>query len=199
MKAIRVRTVCDRENNRAELKPDRAETFFLFFGLNLYGKSQVTLNADNLNIRLIRSCRVCLPVAALFFFSGHCVKADPIGDFFSKVGQSIAKAFRPGPDQTKKTTTKHASRRSSSTESDVTEASPTPLEQPTVIAKEQKKALAVPPEKAKGDLPYGIPVSGQKGIVTSPYLPEGGYIDVSSFAPGSAVRDPYTGRIFLVP
>jgi len=30
-------------------------------------------------------------------------------------------------------------------------------------------------------------------------LPEGGYIDVSGLAPGSAVKDPYTGKIFLVP
>jgi hypothetical protein len=48
-------------------------------------------------------------------------------------------------------------------------------------------------------MPYGIPVPGQKGMVMSPYLPERNYIDVSAFAPGSAVRDPYTGKIFLVP
>jgi hypothetical protein len=157
------------------------------------------LNAYNLNTRLIRSRWACLPVATLFLVSGHCVKADPVTDFFSKVGQSISKAFRPGPNQTKKKTTKHASRRPTSPESDIAEASPTPVVQPTVVAKEQKRALPVPPEKAKGDMPYGIPVSGQKGIVTSPYLPEGGYIDVSAFAPGSAVKDPYTGKIFLVP
>jgi len=60
-------------------------------------------------------------------------------------------------------------------------------------------ASAVPAEKAKGDMPYGIPVPGQKGMVTSPYLPEGNYIDVRAFAPGSAVKDPYTGKIFRVP
>ena len=37
-------------------------------------------------------------------------------------------------------------------------------------------------------MPYGIPVPGQKGMVTSPYSPEGNYIDVSGFAPGSAVK-----------
>jgi hypothetical protein len=158
-----------------------------------------TLNTDNLSTRHIWSRWVCLPVAALFFLGGHCVKADPVGDFFSKVGRSISKAFRPEPNQTKKKTTKHASRRPTEPQSDVAEASPTPVEQPTVVAKEQKRALPVPPEKAKGDLPYGIPVSGRKGIVTSPYLPEGGYIDVSAFASGSAVKDPYTGKIFLVP
>ena len=67
---------------------------------------------------------------------------------------------------------------------------------PTVIV---QRAAAVPPEKAKGDMPYGIPVPGHKGMVTSPYSPEGNYIDVSAFASGSAVRDPYTGKIFLVP
>jgi hypothetical protein len=87
------------------------------------------------------------------------------------------------------------------------EASPTPLEQPTNPVQEEKvtptvtvmRASGVPVEKAKGDLPYGIPVPGHKGMVTSPYLPEGNYIDVSAFAAGSAVRDPYTGKIFLVP
>src|SRR5207248_4852480 len=85
-------------------------------------------------------------------------------------------------------------------------ASPTPLEQPTNLVKEQKvtptitvlRASAVSAEKAKGDMPYGIPVPGHKGMVTSPYSPEGNYVDVSAFAPGSAVRDPYTGKIFLV-
>ncbi len=60
-------------------------------------------------------------------------------------------------------------------------------------------ASAAPVEKAKEDMPYGIPVPGRKGMVTSPYLPEGNYIDVSAFAPGSAVKDPYTGKIFRVP
>ena len=55
-------------------------------------------------------------------------------------------------------------------------------------------------EKVKASLPYGIPVPGRKGMVTSPYLPEEGkYIDVTGFATGSVVKDPYTGKFFLVP
>ena len=149
-----------------------------------------------------------MPVAALFFLSARCVNADPVGDFFKKVGQSVSKAFQPrptpNPNEKKKKT---AARRPSSLQSNLVGPSPTPLEQPTDLVKEEKvtptvvvlRAAAVPPEKAKGDMPYGIPVPGHKGMVTSPYSPEGNYIDVSAFAPGSAVRDPYTGKIFLVP
>jgi len=54
-------------------------------------------------------------------------------------------------------------------------------------------------EKAKAGLPYGIPVPGRTGMVTSPYVPEEGkYVDVSGFASGSIVKDPYTGKFSLV-
>ncbi|HEY3038287.1 MAG TPA: hypothetical protein VGJ66_06095 [Pyrinomonadaceae bacterium] len=51
----------------------------------------------------------------------------------------------------------------------------------------------------KGDLPYGIPVPGKQGLVTSPFSPDSGYIDVRSFPPGTEVKDPYTGKSFLTP
>jgi hypothetical protein len=49
------------------------------------------------------------------------------------------------------------------------------------------------------DLSYGTPVPGKPGLVTSPYAPNSGYIDVRGFAPGTPVKDPYTGKIFLTP
>src|SRR6266568_2395722 len=157
-----------------------------------------TLNTDNLISRLIRS--FSLLVVALFFLSGRWANADPVGDFFKKLGHSISKAFQPQP---KKTT--RASRQPASQESNAVEAAPSAPGAPPKPAKEEKltptvlRASAAPEDKAKGDMPYGIPVPGRKGMVTSPYLPEGNYIDVSAFAPGSAVRDPYTGKIFRVP
>jgi hypothetical protein len=168
-----------------------------------------TLSTENLTDRLIQSRWISLPVIALLFLSARCVSAEPVGDFFKKVGQSVSKAFQPQPtpSEAKKKTTKRASRRPTSSHSNLVAASPTPLEQPTDVVKEEKvtpavtvqRAASVSPEKAKADLPYGIPVPGHKGMVTSPYSPEGNYIDVSAFSPGSAVRDPYTGKIFLVP
>ncbi len=151
-----------------------------------------TLNADNSMTRFISPRWICFLAVALLFLSGRSANADPVGDFFKKLGQSISKAFppQPTPRPTRKT-------RGS-------EASPSPPGEPSKPAKEEVTrtvlpASAAPADKAKGDMPYGIPVPGQKGMVTSPYLPEGNYIDVSAFAPGSAVKDPYTGKIFRVP
>ena len=51
----------------------------------------------------------------------------------------------------------------------------------------------------KPELPYGSPVPGKSGLVTSPFAPDRGYVDVTGFPPGTQVHDPYTGKIFLTP
>jgi len=164
-----------------------------------------TLNAGNLLNRIFRLRGIALLIVALFLLSGHWASADPMGDFFKKVGQSISKAFQPQPSQhqTKKTT--RTSRHPNSREPNAAQPEASPLEELSKSVNEEKSgptvlpASAAPAAKAKGDMPYGIPVPSRKGLVISPYLPEGNYIDVSAFLPGAAVRDPYTGKIFRVP
>jgi hypothetical protein len=64
---------------------------------------------------------------------------------------------------------------------------PNPIPQPTE------------PPKPPGELPYAKAVPGKPGFVTSPYDPYKGYIDVRGFPPGTEVKDPYSGKTFLVP
>lgn len=56
------------------------------------------------------------------------------------------------------------------------------------------------PEPAAGEeLPYGIPVAGQKGKVMSPYAPDKGQVDVDGYKRGTRVECPYSGKHFRVP
>jgi len=55
------------------------------------------------------------------------------------------------------------------------------------------------PAPAARDYPSGVSVADRAGYVRSPYSPEAGLVDVRGIPPGTEVRDPYTGRIFLVP
>jgi hypothetical protein len=43
------------------------------------------------------------------------------------------------------------------------------------------------------------PVPGKPGYVFSPFDPSGGYVDVNGYTSGQKVKDPYSGKIFLVP
>jgi hypothetical protein len=79
----------------------------------------------------------------------------------------------PPPERTELTTTE--------TKPASTEAKPTPH-----------------PTPAELDFPTAKPVEGKPGYVYSPFDP-GKYVDVSGYAPGSKVKDPYSGKIFKVP
>ena len=156
--------------------------------------------------------RLLLLVIPLLLLSGSFVNAGPVGDFFKKVGHSISKPLqsqpqppppstRPQPANTPRATRRHTSRAapaaSATPPAAVGQLSPPPKEE---LTGSMRGVSAADIEKAKAGLPYGIPIPGRKGMVTSPYLPEEDkYIDVTDFASGSVVKDPYTGKLFLVP
>jgi len=159
---------------------------------------------------------ILLVVIPLLVLSGPYVNAGPVGNFFKKVGQSISKPLKPQPEpqpqpqpqsaRPQSAKTPHATRRSTSRAAPAAATAPPAEAQPSHPSKEGestgnvRRVSAADLEKAKAGLPYGIPVPGRKGMVTSPYLPEEDkYIDVTGFASGSVVKDPYTEKFFLVP
>ncbi len=74
-----------------------------------------------------------------------------------------------------------------------------PLTAPAPIEETATASAPAPaPPTARGDYPYGVPVEGKAGFVRSPYSPDK-MTDVRGYAPGTEVKDPYTGKIFLVP
>ena len=89
-------------------------------------------------------------------------------------------------------------------------ASPSPTPDPNATPKQDSLGnqpstpITMPtpapnPASASHEVPYGTPVPGKPGFVTSPHSPYAGYVDVRGFPPGTEVKCPYSGKIFLVP
>lgn len=132
-------------------------------------------------------------VLAGLLVGGEVANANPVEDFFRRLGNSIAHPEKkPRP---RKSTSKPASKSAS--------PAPSPSASPTVSPPDQenvRSASAAPAARGrKRDVPYGIPVPGRQGFVTSPFAPEAGYVDVRAFPPGTEVKDPYSGKVFRTP
>ena len=66
-------------------------------------------------------------------------------------------------------------------------------------AQSSTRAGSSRPSASQENFPTAKAVPGKSGYVFSPVDTEGRYVDVSGFAPGTKVKDPWTDKIFLVP
>jgi hypothetical protein len=55
------------------------------------------------------------------------------------------------------------------------------------------------PSAVTAQIPTAKPVPGKPGYVFSPFDASGGYVDVTGYTSGQKVKDPYSGKIFLIP
>ena len=172
--------------------------------------------------RAVRTVIVWLSIFALFATT-EVAEAGPFRDFFRAVSRSIAhpeakpRSHRSSrkqnteapPSDVYNNQTSGAQGPAAPNRHDVNEAPPSDASKsqtsggPAPAAPNGHNVRAAkaarPAKKGKSGLLYGTPVPGKQGLVTSPFSPDNGYIDVRSFPPGTEVKDPYTGKIFLTP
>ena len=155
-------------------------------------------------------------------------QSDPVGDFFKRVGRSISHASHPATADKPKTQRRRgeAKRSAGGSRHDEKGATQSGNHDLAVNATQPGQASVAPDQQASArsttaertpaieiryatavtdtrghpaDLPYAVPVADKPGLVTSPYAPHSGYVDVHGLPSGSRVKDPYTGKIFLTP
>jgi hypothetical protein len=134
-------------------------------------------------------------LSVLLWTATDAAKAGPFREFFRTLRSTIAHP-KETPRQHRSTPKRKKTPPSDASNSQ-TPDKPTPAPEDQTEVRWAKAASSASDQKA--DLPYGTPVAGKPGFVTSPFAPDAGYVQVLGFPPGTPVEDPYTGKIFLTP
>jgi hypothetical protein len=85
------------------------------------------------------------------------------------------------------------------TQTTTTESTTTTPSTPSTTATTTTQTSTPPAIKPATNYPMGIVIPGKKGFVKSPYAEYAEPVDVRGYPPGTAVRCPYTNKIFIVP
>src|SRR5437870_10334002 len=127
--------------------------------------------------------------------SADVASAGPFRDFFRALRSAIAHPKEtPRPHRSS-----HKHNETPPTDASNSQTSGSPVPAPPGRPDVRVAKAASGTNQQKTDLLYGTPVPGKPGLVTSPFAPDSGYVDVTGFPPGTEVEDPYTGKIFLTP
>ena len=146
---------------------------------------------------LVKRRRHTLVILLSIFLSimKDTVKAGPFRDFFRSLRSAVANPKEtPRPHRST-----HKRKKAAPSDASNSQTSDEPTPMPGVPTDIRWAKTASNGSDQKADLPYVTPVRGKPGLVTSPFAPEAGYIQVLGFPPGTPVEDPYTGKIFLTP
>ena len=106
----------------------------------------------------------------------------------------------PGRTVTPSTTTTERKTPTTAQTRPATKPGPGPKSSPPTVTEKSKPSPSASRNiSSQSQLPTAKPVPGKPGYVFSPFDPGGGYVDVTGYASGQKVKDPYSGKIFLVP
>ena len=142
----------------------------------------------------LRAIVVWLWIATLISAT-DVVKAGPFQDFF----RSLRSAFTHPNEKPRRHRTSHKHNETPPNDASNSEISGSPVPAPPGQSSVRMAKAASGANQQKTNLPYRTRVPGKEWLVTSPFAPDSGYVDVTGFPPRTEVEDPYTGKIFLTP
>ena len=128
-------------------------------------------------------------------------EGGPFRDFFRALRSAVAQPHeKPRPHRSGRSSqSSHKHDKTPRTDALNSQTSGSPVPAPPGRPDVRVAKAASGTNQQKSDLLYGTPVPGKPGLVTSPFAPDSGYVDVTGFPPGTQVEDPYTAKIFLTP
>lgn len=140
-------------------------------------------------LRIGATTLLAVTIASLAPNSAH---AGPFKNFFRKVRHAFNEPARHSSSH-------RVSQKTRPDEREVQNAPATTVNGPPNDHNIRSARRGTASHTGKINLPYGTPVPGRQGFVTSPFAPDSGYVDVRGVPPGTEVKDPYSGKSFLAP